>query len=377
MPSGSQSNRAPVLRAASPACPAARPAGSSAACFHPAAAAKNLASHRFPVRRQLPERRGLSIPVPRRKILRAGRARYVRRPAPLRVRSDKQLARQSALSGPPRKQNRGPVLPPHLPVALCIPAKPLSPALPRVRRFARRNTPLLFDCSNFFLGDHDSRSGPFIRGTFGGHRKTASPHKFAATRQYRPAVTIPSTDAFFIQQTLQLVSAAVTLRTQSVSRAPIAQHPRKTQPVAVQNRSISSSFPSIARPVNHPEAEYTPQFGNTYFRVASRQIDLVLIFLLRALRRERARIFHRLKHQRVSLSSHFYPARKRQRAPALSSTRQLQHGLHMSRPKLPIVRLDALHNSPNHPLAECFCPFTLIGVLCVLCVLCVKIFFLP
>ena len=70
----------------------------------------------------------------------------------------------------------------------------------------------------------------------------------------------------------------MTLGTQSVSGAPIAQYHRKAQSVPVQDRPISTSFPSLEGPVNHPEAEYATQFCNAHFRLASRQIDLVLIF---------------------------------------------------------------------------------------------------
>src|SRR6266550_1639338 len=86
-----------------------------------------------------------------------------------------------------------------IPVLLRFPALHQPPELPRVRRYAPRNTPLPFGCSNlFFLGDHDSRSGPFIRGKFGGDRKAASPCKNAATRQHRPAIMLPPADAFLV-----------------------------------------------------------------------------------------------------------------------------------------------------------------------------------
>src|SRR6266849_1253115 len=368
---GSQSNRALGLLAASPAYPAAPPGGSSAACFHPAAAAKIPGSHRFPAPRQPPARPGLSNLAQNQKKLRAARARYARRPAPPRARSGKQPARRSAASSPPQKQNRDPALRPHPASAPRTPAKLLSPRQPRVRRCAPRNTLLLFDRSNLFLGDHDSRPGPFIRGKFGGDRKAASPCKNTATGQHRPAVTLPSADALLIQQALQLVGAAVTLGTQSVSRAPIAQHHRETQPVAVQNRPICTSFPSLGRPVNHPEAEYAPQFRNTHFRIASCQIDLVLIFPRRALRSSHSRILDGQKHERVPLFSYLYSAGQRERTPALSSARQLQHRVHMPRPELPLPRLDALHDSAHHPLGQRSC------LLCALCVLCVKSFLFP
>src|SRR5438477_9305573 len=51
----------------------------------------------------------------------------------------------------------------------------------------------------FFLGDHNTRPGPFIRGIFGGHRKAASPYKIAATREHRPAVTLPPADVPLVQ----------------------------------------------------------------------------------------------------------------------------------------------------------------------------------
>src|SRR6266851_2761677 len=294
MRSGSQSNQAPRLPVASPAYPAAPPGESSAACFRPAAAAKTPGSRRFPAPRQPPARRGLSIPARRQKKLRAAGAHCARRRGPLRAQSGKQPARRSASSSPPRKQNRDPALPPHPAAAPRTPAKLLSPRQPRVRRCAPRNTLLLFDRSNLFLGDHDSRPGPFIRGKFGGDRKAASPCKNTATGQHRPSVTFPPADALLVQQALQLVGASVTLGAQSVSRAPIAQHHRKTQPVAVQNRPICTSFPSLGRPVNHPEAEYAPQFRNTHFRIASCQIDLVLIFPRRALRSSHSRFVLRV-----------------------------------------------------------------------------------
>jgi len=90
----------------------------------------------------------------------------------------------------------------------------------------------------FPLGSFHSRQ---IRGD----RKAASPGKNAATRQHRPAITLPLADALLVQQALQLVGASVTLGTQSVSGAPIAQYHRKAQSVPVQDRPISTSFPSL------------------------------------------------------------------------------------------------------------------------------------
>src|ERR1700720_2805416 len=213
MPFGSQSNQAPGLPAASPAYPEGPPAESSAVCFRPAAAAKSPVSLRFPAQRQPPARPGPSIPAPNQKKPRAARARYPRRPVTLRARSDKQPARRSAASGPQRKQNRGPELRPHPTAAPRSPAKLPSPGLLPVLQFAPRNTPFPFDCSKFFLGDHDSGSGPFIRGKLGGDRKAASPYKNAATRQHRPAVTLPPADALLVQQALQLVGTSVALGT--------------------------------------------------------------------------------------------------------------------------------------------------------------------
>src|SRR5207244_9036124 len=96
--------------AASPAYPAALPAGSSAACFRPAAAAKSLASHRSPAPRQPAARHGLSIPGPNQKKLPASRARFARRPALLSGRNGKQPSHGSASSSLPQKQNRDPAL---------------------------------------------------------------------------------------------------------------------------------------------------------------------------------------------------------------------------------------------------------------------------
>src|SRR6266704_1893757 len=350
---GSQSNRAPGLPAASTAYPATLPAESSGACFRPAAAAKIPASRRFPAPRQPLARLGLSIPAPNQKKPRAARARYVRRPALLRARSDKLLARQSAASSPPRKQNLDPALRPRPLAVRCTPAKPLCPGPPRARRCAPRKMPFPFDGSNFFLGDHEARSGPFIRGKFGGDRKAASPYKIVATRQYWPAVTLPSADVLLIQQALQLVGITVAHGTQAVSRAPIAQHHRKTQPVAVQNHAIlTTSLPSLGRPVNHPEAEYAPQFRNAHFRVASRQIDLVLIFVWPASKNSHALIFDGLKHQRISFFSYFYSARQRERAPALSASRELEHRLNVIGAQLARARFDVRDYVAHHPLAD-------------------------
>src|ERR1700687_1919894 len=374
MPFGSQSNQAPGLPAASPAYPEGLPAGSSAVCLRQAAAAEIPVSLRFPAHSPPPARPGPSIPAPNQKKLRAARARCPRRPVPLRARSDKQPARRFAPSGPQRKQNRGPELRPHPTAAPRTPEKPLSRGLLPVSQCAPRNTPFPFDCSKFFLGDQDSGSGPFIRGKFGGDRKAATPYENAATRQHRPAVTLPPADTLFVQQALQLVGASVTLRPQPVSGTPIAQHHWKTQPVPVQDRPIPTSFPSLGRPVNHLEAEYAPQFRSADFRAASRQIDLVLIFLRRGLRSSHSHIFDVLKYKRVSLSSYLYSARQSERTPVLSATRQLQHRVHMSRSQLTLARLDAFHDPAHHPLAQCFCVHCL---LCALRVLRVKFLSFP
>src|ERR1700682_4684545 len=175
MPFGSQSNQAPGLPSASPAYPEGLPAGSPAFFFPHAAAAKIPVSLRFPARRQPPARPGPSIPAPNQKKLRAARARCPRRPVPLRARSDKQPARRSAASSPQRKQNRDPELRPHPTAAPRTPEKPLSRGLLPVSQCAPRNTPFPFDCSKFFLGDHDSGSGPFRRGKFGGGGRDGSP----------------------------------------------------------------------------------------------------------------------------------------------------------------------------------------------------------
>src|SRR5260370_1353181 len=139
-----------------------------------------------------------------------------------------------------------------------LPSKPLTPGPPLARRCGPRKTPVPFGYSNFFLGDQNARSGPFIRGKFRGNPKAAGPRKIAAARQHRPAVTFPPADVFPVQQALQLVVVSVTPRSQSVSGAPIAQKHRETQPVAVQDRPMTTSFPPLGRPVNHPEAEYAP-----------------------------------------------------------------------------------------------------------------------
>src|SRR5437660_3952788 len=350
---GSQSNQAPGLPAASPAYPEALPSESSAACFRQAAAAEIPVLLRFPALHQPPERPGLSIPAPNQSKLRAVRDRCPRHPAPLRARSDKQPARRFAASGPPRKQNRDPALRPHPAAAPRTPAKPLSPELPRVRRCAPRNTPLPFGCSNlFFLGDHDSRSGPFIRGKFGGDRKAASPCKNAATRQHRPAITLPSTDALLVQQALQLVGALVTPGTQSVTGTPIAQHQRKEQSVPVENRPISTSFRSLEGPVNHLEAEYAPQFRNAHFRLASRQIDLVLILPRGSMRTCLFRPVHSEKEKFISFSSYFYSPRKSQRTAALPAARPLESRFNVVSRRSARARFDTRDHVAHHPPAD-------------------------
>src|SRR5258707_10539073 len=260
MLSGSQSNQAPEPPGASPACPASRPGELSAACFHPSAAAKIPASRRFPARHQLPAHRGLSTPARSQNRLRAVRDRYLRRPVPLRARSGKPPVRRCAASGPPRTQSRDPTLPPHL---LGVPgtrAKLLSPVQPRARRYATTSTSLPCRRSNFFLDHHDSRSCPFVRRKFGVDRKPARPYHDATTCEHWPAVPFPAADVLLVEQALQLMSAAVPLRTQSVSGAPIAQENRQSQLDAVQNNFIPTSFPPLGRPFNHPEAEYEPWF---------------------------------------------------------------------------------------------------------------------
>src|SRR5438105_6913806 len=86
----------------------------------------------------------------------------------------------------------------------------------------------------------------------------------------------------------------------------ITQDDRSAQPVVVHDRPIPTSFPSLGRPVNHPEAEYAPHLRHMHFRATSCQIDLVLVFLRRALRISHSCIFYGLKYKCVSQSSYFY-----------------------------------------------------------------------
>ena len=217
---------------------------------------------------------------------------------------------------------------------------------------APRNTPFPFDCSKFFLGDHDSGSGPFIRGKFGGDRKAASPYENAATRQHRPAVTLPPADALLVQQALQLVGASVALGAQPVSGTPIAQHHWKTQPVLVQDRPIPTSFPSLGRPVNHPEAEYAPQFRSAHFRVASRQIDVVLIFPRGRMRTCLFRLVRSEKEKFISFSSYFYSPRKRQRTATLPAARKFEHRFNVVSAQLARAWFDIRDHVAHHPLAD-------------------------
>src|SRR5437867_5847697 len=96
----------------------------------------------------------------------------------------------------------------------------------------------------------------------------------------------------------------MTSGTQPVSGAPIAQYHRVTQSVAVQNRPITTSFPSLGRPVNHREAEYAPQFRNAHFAIAACQIDLVFIFRGHVLRSSLSNIFYRDRKSTRLNSSH-------------------------------------------------------------------------
>src|SRR5437867_5341691 len=123
--------------------------------------------------------------------------------------------------------------------------------------------------------------------------------------------------------------------TQPVSGAPIAQYHRETQSVAVQNRPITTSFPSLGRPVNHREAEYAPQFRNAHFAIAACQIDLVFIFRGHVLRSSLSNIFYSMKHKRVPVFSYFHAARQRERTPTLSPPRQFEHGLTWLAPSWP------------------------------------------
>src|SRR4029077_11562600 len=118
-------------------------------------------------------------------------------------------------------------------------------------------------------------------------------------------VTLPPADALLVQQALQLVGTSVALGTEYVSGAPIAQHYWKTQPVPVQDRPIPTSFPSLGRPVNHPEAEYAPQFRSAHSRLASRQIDVVLIFPRGSMRTCLFRLVRSEKEKFISYSSYF------------------------------------------------------------------------
>src|SRR5260370_559388 len=246
MRSGSQGNQDPGLPAGSPAYTAALVGGSTAACFRPAAAAKIPVSLRFPAPRQPPGRPGLSIPAPNQKKLRAARDRSVRRPAPLRARSDKQPARRSGASGPPRIQNLDPALRPHPAAGPRTPAKPLSPGPRRVRRCAPRNMPLPSGCSKFFLDDHNSRSGPFIRGKFLGDRKPASPNHNPATPPHPPALT-PERVTFlsFFQPARQ--RAAITILSATRWLRPRLHMPCPELPVARLDAFHNSSHHPLAQ----------------------------------------------------------------------------------------------------------------------------------
>jgi len=135
-----------------------------------------------------------------------------------------------------------------------------------------------FACSQFVVQRHGSRFPRSASRNRRVRKRAASPGKNAANRQHRPAITLPLLTRFSFNSALQLVGASVTLGTQSVSRAPIAQYHRKRKSVPVQDRPISTSFPSLAGPVNHPEGGRAPQIPYAHFPLASRQIDLVLIF---------------------------------------------------------------------------------------------------
>src|SRR5437899_9128353 len=155
----------------------------------------------------------------------------------------------------------------------------------------------------------------------------------------------------------------MTLRSQAVSRAPIAQQHRETQPVAVQDRPISTSFPSLGRPVNHPEAEYTPQFCDIHLRVALRQIDLVLIFSMRALRRQPFYLSYSVKNERVSLFAHLYSARKGERTSVLPAARKFEHRFNVVSTQLAGARFYVRDDAAHHPLAQRPCPLRIFLVL--------------
>src|SRR2546425_7488382 len=79
----------------------------------------------------------------------------------------------------------------------------------------------------------------------------------------------------------------------------------------VQTCALPICFPSLGRPVNHPEAEDTPQFGHAHVPRLGCKIDLVLVFPRSAARPARSTIPVRTKDERILFPAHLHSSWQR------------------------------------------------------------------
>src|SRR6266478_10097970 len=233
--------------------------------------------------------------------------------------------------------------------------------------------PCLLDFSsrNCFLGDHDAGPRFITRREFPPRGKAARPRQSAATRQYWPAFALPPAYALLVQQSFQLVRASVAARPQFVAWAPIPQHQRTLQSVAVQHKPLLDSVPSLRGPVNHPEAEDATQFRHANVHLRSMEVNRALEFQWLAPIRLGDSVAS-TKNQAILLPANFHAARQRQAFAILAPFRQLQYRAHMRGVELTLARFQFANDPPHNPSADS--KVLLCFLLCALCALCGEIF---
>src|SRR4029077_12598882 len=181
--------------------------------------------------------------------------------------------------------------------------------------------------------------------------EAARPRQSAATRQYWPPLALPPAYALFVQQSFQLVRASVAARPQFVACAPVPQHQRGLQCVAVQHKLPLDSVPSLRGPVNHPEAEDATQFRHANVGSHTTEVNRALEFQGLAVFRLANRAA-RTKNQAIPLPANLYAARQRQAFAVLAPFRQFQYRAYMRSVELTLARFQFANDPPHHPSAD-------------------------
>src|SRR6266436_2475908 len=226
---------------------------------------------------------------------------------------------------------------------------------------------LHFSSRNCFLSDYHAGPRLLTRREFRRRGKAARPRQSTATRQYWPPLALPPAYALLVQQSFQLVRASVAARPQFVAWAPIPQHQRTLQSVAVQHKPLLDSVPSLRGPVNHPEAEDATQFRHANVHLRAMEVNRALEFQWLAPIRLGDSVAS-AKNQAILLPANLHAARQRQAFAIFAAFRQLQYRAYMRGVELALARFPFANDPTHNPSAN---SKALLCALCVLCVLCV------